>query len=140
MNKLIAVLILAINFQTASYSRDVLRPIAQDGVKEITVSVTDEYTSQSISKTFVASELVGDTFDRFNAIWEVPKYSTFCATDLAVKTIVVTNKYGNDTTYSSGDENCFNDEENISKRYINHIEFYDILEAFNITLNSGDED
>lgn len=117
-------------FTTVAQADD--NKVITDSSQRVRVAVTGGFSGEDAVMSFTEDDLHGLVFGRLADAEQVNLVDTFCVADLPVKTITVTDRFGNETLYRSSEQNCWDGDEELAHfgdfapRYLD----YEVMNSF----------
>lgn len=102
------------------------------------IDITGGMTDESIVETFTQDDMRGLVFGQIADVRQVDLKDTFCVSDLPIKTITVTDEFGNEVLYRSSEQNCWDEDEEQARfggfapRFLDYREMNRFLSALGL--------
>lgn len=102
------------------------------------VEISGGMMGEDIVRTFNEDDMQGLVFGQLADARQVDLKETFCVADIPVKTITVTDEFGNETLYRSSEQNCWDENEedarfgDFAPRYLDYKDMNMFLSALGL--------
>lgn len=104
----------------------------------VRIEIKGGMTGENIVRTFTQEDLHGIVFGQLADARQVDLKETFCVADLPIKTITVTDEFGNETQYRSSEQNCWDEDEEFARfgsfapRYLDYGDMNTFLDSLGL--------
>lgn len=112
--------------------------VLSEASETVRIEIKGGMMGEDIVKTFTQEDLHGIVFGQLADARQVDLKETFCVADLPVKTITVTDEFGNETQYRSSEQNCWDEDEELARfgsfapRYLDYVDMNTFLDSLGL--------